>query len=115
MTTYSDSHRQYYLRNREKILSQRLERERAWCATPKGQFSVQKRKAKQRGIDWELSFDEWWTIWQESGHWEQRGDHRGKYCMSRRGDVGPYSKENVYINEFSENTREIWMRKNGSV
>ena len=106
MSTYSASHREYYLKNRERILSLRKEREQKWMATPKGQYSVQKRKAKQRKIEWQLSFDDWWNIWQESGKWNERGDCRGKYCMSRQGDVGPYSIENVYINEFGNNTRE---------
>lgn len=110
MSTYSQSHREYYLRNKERILATRLERERKWIVTPKGQYSVQKRKAKQRQIEWRLSFDDWWNIWQESGHWEERGDSKGKYCMSRYGDTGPYSVENVYINKFEDNTKEVYDR-----
>ena len=106
MSTYSQSHREYYLRNRERILSTRLERERRWMVTPKGQYSAQKRKAKQRKIEWQFDFDSWWKVWQDSGKWEERGDERGRYCMSRRGDTGPYSVDNVYINLFEENSKE---------
>ena len=110
MSTYTDKHREYYERNKARILSLRLERERKWIATPKGQFSIQKRKAKQRKIEWQLSFDEWWNIWQESGHWEERGAERGKYCMSRKNDIGPYAVGNVYINLFEMNNKEVYLR-----
>lgn len=88
----------------------RAERERKWMLTPKGKFSVQKRKAKQRGIPWELSFEQWWGIWEQSGKWDLRGDTSGMYCMSRREDTGPYSVTNVYINKFGENTKESYDR-----
>lgn len=110
MSSYTTAHKKYYEANKERILSLRAERERKWIETPQGKYSVQKRKAKQRKISWELSFEEWWRIWQESGYWEQRGDSVDKYCMSRRDDVGPYSIDNVYINSFSDNTKESYER-----
>ena len=110
MSTYTDKHREYYEKNKERIKQQRKEYEKVWITTPRGQFSIQKRKAKQRKIEWLLSFDEWWEIWQGSGKWEERGDSRGKYCMSRHGDQGPYSVENVYINQFELNTKESYER-----
>jgi len=64
--------------------------------TPRGAFSGQKRNAKARGIGWELTFWQWWTIWQQSGHWEERGRGQG-YMMCRYGDVGPYAVGNIYI------------------
>ena len=110
MSTYTDKHREYYEKNKEKIKQKRKEYEKIWITTPRGQFSIQKRKAKQRKIEWQLSFDDWWNIWQQSGKWEERGDSRGKYCMSRQGDTGPYSVENVYINLFESNTKESYER-----
>ncbi len=110
MTTYTQKHKEYYLKNRERILSLRAERERLWMLTPKGKFSVQKRKAKSRGIDWYLTFDQWWDIWEKSGQWDRRGDKAGQYCMSRFNDTGPYIENNVYINEFSNNTLESYQR-----
>lgn len=108
MTTYSAVHREYYLKNRERILSKRKEREQAWLATPKGKYSAQKRKAKQRGIDWAFTFDSWWSMWKDS--WEQRGDSTGKYCMARFGDTGEYSPTNCYITLFESNTKEVYLR-----
>lgn len=105
MSTYSEKHREYYLKNRERILSLRAERERNWMATPRGKFSIQKRKAKQRKIPWELSFEEWWSIWEQSGRWDERGPNDG-YVMCRDMDTGPYAVDNVRIDSASNNRRE---------
>lgn len=72
-------------------------------STPQGKFAGQRRQAKQRGIEWLLTFDEWFGIWQQSGHWEQRGRKSGEYVMARHGDIGPYSADNVYICLASDN------------
>jgi len=53
--------------------------------------------ARRRGIPFLLSFDEWYVIWQQSGHWLERGRKLGQYCMARYFDGGPYSKDNVKI------------------
>lgn len=109
MTTYTEKHKAYYLANREAILAKRSERERKWIATPKGKFSIQKRKAKQRNIPWLLSFEDWWSIWQESGKWEERGSSSSNFVMCRYKDLGPYSKENVFIATMGENGMENYL------
>jgi hypothetical protein len=106
ISTYSNKHKEYYEQNREKILIQRRIYEKEWIKTPKGQFSIQKRKAKRRNIPWLLSFDDWWNIWQSSGKWELRGNTGESYCMCRKGDAGPYSVENVRIDTMSNNSKE---------
>lgn len=53
--------------------------------------------AKRRGVPFLISFEEWATIWYESGRWEDRGVHRGQYVMARNGDVGAYAVGNVSI------------------
>lgn len=110
MSTYTQKHREYYLRNREKIIAWRKKYEPEWIKTTKGKYSVQRRQAAQRKITWEFTFESWVDWWESSGHWEDRGDERGKYCMSRYGDVGPYSPTNCYCNLFEENAREVYDR-----
>jgi NUMOD3 motif len=73
----------------------------------KGQFNCQKDNAKQRGIEFHLTFEEWVKIWAESGHYEERGRGANKYVMSRFGDVGPYAVGNVFIQTGRQNSREI--------
>lgn len=70
-------------------------------------FATQKCHAtKVRGISFLLTFQQWWDIWQQSGHWEQRGPHVGEYCMSRYGDKGAYEIGNVFIQLSSMNVSE---------
>jgi len=77
-------------------------------------FARQKAMAKVRNIEWQLTFEEWWHIWEQSGKYEQRGRGAGKYCMSRIGDVGPYSVNNVVIKTIDDNNREAHAGKKQS-
>lgn len=74
--------------------------------TPIGAFAVQRCNAKIRNIEWCLTVWEWWIIWLESGRWSARGARLDKYVMCRRGDVGPYAKDNVYIATSAHNQAE---------
>jgi hypothetical protein len=78
--------------------------DRAYKSSPRALFLDQKRNAKGRGIPFFLTFAEWWSVWEQSGHWEQRGCHQGEYVMSRPGDdaVG-----NVRIVQVEANIREM--------
>jgi DNA-binding CsgD family transcriptional regulator len=73
---------------------------------PIGAFQRQRANAKVRSIEWRLTLWQWWTIWQESGKWEQRGRERGQFCMSRIGDAGAYEAGNVRIVTVTENISE---------
>lgn len=66
-------------------------------------YQKHKSTAKHRGVDFNLTFDEWWNIWQQSGKWHQRGRGAGTYVMSRINDVGPYAIGNVFIQPNAQN------------
>ena len=73
----------------------------------KARFQSQRCEARtKRNIEWTLTFEEWLNIWLDSGHWHERGPRRGQYCMSRFGDKGPYSIDNVFIQLHSNNIKE---------
>jgi hypothetical protein len=74
----------------------------------KRRFNEQRNIARQRDIQFLLSFNEWVTIWNNSGYWDQRGRGVGKYCMSRKGDTGPYSIDNVFIQLSTQNTKDAF-------
>ena len=74
---------------------------------PLHKYSQHKGNAKLRGVPFLLTFEEWWSIWQESGNWEQRGARRGQYVMARYGDTGPYAVGNVRICLARENYDEV--------
>jgi hypothetical protein len=77
---------------------------RAYNESPRGRFSQQRQNARRRGVEWRLTFNEWWKIWQDSGHWPDRGKGKeGKYCMGRNGDKGAYEVGNVEIIKYSRN------------
>lgn len=82
------------------------ERSRKWRATPRGQYSVHKHNAKVRGIEFTLTFEQWWDIWQKSRKWPMRGNRAGHFVMCRKNDVGAYAVSNVYIGSFNRNVRE---------
>jgi hypothetical protein len=56
----------------------------------------------------ELSFKEWWDIWEKSGHWDERGKCKGQYVMSRVDDMGPYKVGNVFIQTNTQNIKDSW-------
>ena len=78
--------------------------------SPFDKYGSQRKNAKARGIDWQLSFGDWWRIWQASGKWDQRGKSAMGFVMSRVDDLGPYSKDNVRIVTFSENSSQARIR-----
>lgn len=65
-----------------------------------------RRDAGRRGVEWLLTFEEWLKIWEDSGHWHERGLKKGQYVMGRYGDKGPYTVGNVRIITNLENTLE---------
>ena len=69
-------------------------------------YTQQKSNAKQRGIEFAITFDKWKQIWIDSGKWEQRGRGAEKYCMCRIGDIGCYSIANVFIGLGKHNVRD---------
>ena len=73
--------------------------------TPIGAFVRQKQGARRRRIEWRLSLWDWWTIWQQSGRWDERGRGQG-YVMCRKGDTGAYEIGNVYIDTCRQNSSD---------
>ena len=73
-------------------------------------YQSRKKSAKQRGIPFLISFEDWLDIWISSGHWEERGRGKDKYCMSRIGDLGAYEAGNVFIQSNSQNVRDAIAR-----
>lgn len=78
-------------------------------------YRAQKAQAAKRGIEFKLSFDEWWTLWEP--HYANRGIGRGKLCMCRNLDSGAYEIGNVRIDRIESNghdRRASAIAKNGT-
>jgi len=71
-------------------------------------YNDQKSNARIRGIEWNITFEEWMKVWESSGHLEERGKGLGKYVMSRIRDQGPYSVDNVFIQLWENNRAEVF-------
>jgi hypothetical protein len=95
----------FFIRNPEarKIYNKKQE------LTPTTKYHVQKQGAKRRGIGFTLSFEEWWGLWEP--FWDQRGKGKEALVMSRVGDLGNYELGNVYINTYSNNSRDACLNK----
>lgn len=77
-----------------------------WAARQR--FYDQKGRAGFRGIEWHLTFEQWYQWWLDHG---VDRDHatthsRDQLCMCRPNDTGPYSLDNIYCGTRSENTKE---------
>ena len=79
------------------------EKTKKYDNTPRRLFTKQRYQAIQRGIEWNLSFDEWLAIWGDK--LSQRGRGRGQLVMARIEDTGPYAVWNVYLEKAELNTR----------
>ena len=73
--------------------------------TDRSAYASQKSHAKQRGIIFNLSFEQWYDWWQSTGHYAQRGRKANCYVMARINDVGPYELVNIYCCTVAENAR----------
>lgn len=80
--------------------------QKLYRATPMGKFQNIRQAAKTRGIVWNLTFDEWFSFWMKSGHWEERGLYG--YQMCRFGDDGPYAIGNIYIAHHTQNKKDAY-------
>jgi hypothetical protein len=69
-------------------------------------YTQHKSNAKQRGIPFLLTFEEWKEVWLASGKWELRGRGADKYCMCRTGDAGAYAVGNVFIDRNAQNVSD---------
>ena len=90
---------------------------RAYCLERKlrdpGQaYATQRSGANERGIEWDITFDEWWGIWRPYYH--MRGQGANDLCMAREGDTGPYKVGNVYLTTKLGNSRDYHGPRNAA-
>lgn len=77
-------------------------------------YEQHRQNSSNRGIPFYLTFGEWLSIWEASGHINEMGRGKDKFCMCRISDSGAYEVGNVHIQTIAENSREAtkkWIGK----
>ncbi len=99
MITNAEKCRRYRARHPGRKASQM----RAWRLkhSEQARYASQRSVAKSRGIEWLFTFHTWLAWW--GSDLVLRGRGRADLCMARKGDVGPYSPENVMKVTVEEN------------
>ena len=69
-----------------------------------GQYDNAKWCAKERGIEWQFTYDTWIEWWGED--FANRGPRKGQLVMARNRDIGPYHPDNVHKTTSTENHQE---------
>lgn len=70
-------------------------RKQVFANPDKRRWQVHRTNARMRGIEFKLTFEEWFCWWIETGHYHERGREVGKYVMARKGDKGAYELGNI--------------------
>jgi len=79
-----------------------------YSKTPIMKYRQQKINAIRRGIEWKMTINEWWGLWDRSGKWEMRGLGKDKYVMGRIADSGSYEVGNVEIILHGQNSKDYY-------
>ncbi len=64
---------------------------------PKRTYENSKRNAMNRGIEWTLSYEQWWALWEASGHWDDYGCRQGGFVLARIDTTKGFHLDNVVI------------------
>lgn len=80
--------------------------------TPRQKYNNAVISARQRGIDWQFTFESWMEWW--GADFALRGNRATDLCMARTGDTGAYHPNNVRKATNSENVTEMRVRVKGS-
>jgi hypothetical protein len=66
-----------------------------------------KNNARIRNLEFLFTPEQWWDWWRTDDRWSRRGPGRNHFVMARKGDVGPYSPDNVYCTTRGQNCKDI--------
>lgn len=75
--------------------------------TPLRAYSMQKSNVQNNdGIEWRITFWEWWCAWRDSGRWAARGRGRG-YQLVRVDRSLPFRADNVEVIDGSTRAARV--------
>ena len=88
----------------ECVMAARAYASRLMLPDPRAKYTSHRARAKKRGIEFKLSFVEWWFLWKDKYH--LMGCRKNDYVMCRNLDQGAYEVGNVRIDYASSNSHE---------
>lgn len=94
--------------SREQLAKIREQANSRGLPDPYRACAAQANNARVRGIAWEMTFAQWWDIWEPYYH--LRGKGTNGLCMARERDDGPYAVGNVYLTTNLGNLRDYHQR-----
>jgi hypothetical protein len=68
-------------------------------------WQMAKAQANFRNEPWDLSFDDFYAIW--NGKWEYRGRGKNDLCLSREDFDGVWHKDNIILVTRSDHCRRL--------
>jgi hypothetical protein len=74
-------------------------------------WQMAKAQANFRGEGWDMSFEEYYELWQED--WPNRGRGADDMCMTRLDPTGAWTRDNCHIMVRKEHIRETNALKTG--
>jgi len=77
-----------------------------------GKYHNARHCAKERGIEWQFTYDTWIAWWGDDFH--RRGPFSGQLVMARHNDTGPYHPDNVSKATCNENCSAANLHKSRS-
>ena len=66
------------------------------------EYKIKRRNVIRPGGSWELNLYQFWTLWRDSDHWEQRGIGVGKYVMATIDKTKNYRIGNIEIVRYED-------------
>lgn len=67
------------------------------CPSRRSMAYIHQKRAAVRAAEWNLTFPEWWSVWEKSGNWAFHGRGRGKMTLARLDNNKPFELNNVAI------------------
>ena len=89
----------------------------------KKKFDDLKRRANDRNLVWNLTFDEWYNWWLSNGIDKNQKSQYSKssLVMCRHNDTGPYELKNIYCATMEQNCKDSfkfgfnpWQKRTGT-
>lgn len=71
--------------------------------TPIARFIQHRNNVLRKKLRWSLTLWQWWSEWNDSGRYHERGRQKQSYCMARRQNTGDYAVGNVVIMSIQDN------------